>query len=202
MLTTGIFSGPCLYRTLFTYRYFLAVRCWPRLVGFRFSSAAAAPVCRQTLSCALHVVDTGPGACSAAASVAPALPSVDIVVMLVLDVALLAAFDACKKWVLPSPFIPFELLASSTLLGVSLLLFIFRVAFFSWSSYFTSHMQVVYHASISRFSSNSTIFEAIHLAVLILGGWSALRTGACHSTTSVKASSSIYALKVPAWAAL
>lgn len=92
--------------------------------------------------------------------------------MLVLRVALLAALGACQKRILSNSIMLFDLLVSRAPLGASLLLFIYHAAFFSWNSYFTSYMQVVYHASISQSGSTGSIFEAIYSFVFVLSGWS------------------------------
>ncbi|CAO1634338.1 unnamed protein product [Parajaminaea phylloscopi] len=100
-----------------------------------------------------------------------------IIAMLVLGVTLLTGFVLSQKWISPSPFIPFRLLVSRTLLGSSLLLFIYRAAFFSWSSYFPSYLQVVYNASIAQAGYINSIFDAIYPVTLVVVGYIVRRTG-------------------------
>lgn len=87
---------------------------------------------------------------SIAHSAAQAWRSASIIAMLVVGVILLVAFGLVERFVSPKPFIPFPLIANRTVFGVCLLNGVYHIAFYCWSSYFSSYLQVVYGLTITQ----------------------------------------------------
>ncbi|KAK6364121.1 hypothetical protein LTS17_012474 [Exophiala oligosperma] len=72
-----------------------------------------------------------------------------IVAMLVLGFLLLVLFPFVERWA-PAPFAPWKMLTSGTVLIICIINALFAIAEDTWSSYFTSYLQVVYGLSVSH----------------------------------------------------
>ncbi|KAL5338755.1 major facilitator superfamily domain-containing protein [Aspergillus crustosus] len=81
--------------------------------------------------------------------------------MLGAGVACLISFVLAERFIAPVPFLPWELLASRTVLGACLLGTSYQIAFYCWNEYYTSYLQVVYGTSISTAGYISSIFNII-----------------------------------------
>ncbi|KAK1142540.1 hypothetical protein N8T08_007515 [Aspergillus melleus] len=66
-----------------------------------------------------------------------------------------------ERFVAPKPFIPYHLLSSRTIIGACLLVLTYQIAYYCWNSYFTSHLQVVYDASMTQAGYISAIFDFV-----------------------------------------
>ncbi|KAL5003527.1 major facilitator superfamily domain-containing protein [Aspergillus recurvatus] len=84
-----------------------------------------------------------------------------IITMLITGIACLVAFILAERFVTPVPFLPWELLASRTVLGACLLGTSYQIAYYCWNEYYTSYLQVVYGTSISTAGYISSIFNVI-----------------------------------------
>ncbi|KAL3439429.1 major facilitator superfamily domain-containing protein [Aspergillus tetrazonus] len=84
-----------------------------------------------------------------------------IITMLITGIGCLVAFILTERFVAPVPFLPWELLASRTVLGACLLGTSYQIAFYCWNEYYTSYLQVVYGTSISTAGYISSIFNVI-----------------------------------------
>ncbi|KAF9895289.1 hypothetical protein FE257_000193 [Aspergillus nanangensis] len=94
--------------------------------------------------------------------------SAHIIVMLVIGVACLVAFVLVERFVAPVPFLPWEILASRTVMGACLLDICYQIAYYCWDGYYTSYLQVVYGTSISVSGYISSIFDVVS-GVWLLG---------------------------------
>ncbi|CBF69883.1 hypothetical protein AN6238.2 [Aspergillus nidulans FGSC A4] len=84
-----------------------------------------------------------------------------IITMLITGIGCLVTFILTERFVAPVPFLPWELLASRTVLGACLLGTSYQIAFYCWNEYYTSYLQVVYGTSISTAGYISSIFNVI-----------------------------------------
>ncbi|KAL4777459.1 major facilitator superfamily domain-containing protein [Aspergillus nidulans var. acristatus] len=84
-----------------------------------------------------------------------------IITMLITGIGCLVAFILTERFVAPVPFLPWELLASQTVLGACLLGTSYQIAYYCWNEYYTSYLQVVYGTSISTAGYISSIFNVI-----------------------------------------
>ncbi|KAF4309157.1 putative MFS siderophore transporter [Botryosphaeria dothidea] len=87
--------------------------------------------------------------------------SAHIIVMLVVGIACLLAFVAVEHWVAPVPFLPWEMLATRTVLGACLIDATYQIAYYCWFDYYTSYLQVVYGVSISTAGYITSIFDVV-----------------------------------------
>ncbi|KKY14942.1 putative mfs siderophore [Phaeomoniella chlamydospora] len=100
-----------------------------------------------------------------------------IIAMLVLGIAALIAFVVTERFVAPVPFLPWEILVSRTVLGACLLDFCYQIAYYCWSDYYTSYLQVVYGTSISTAGYISSIFDVVSGVWLLGVGFLIKKTG-------------------------
>ncbi|KAL4910047.1 hypothetical protein BDW74DRAFT_144316 [Aspergillus multicolor] len=84
-----------------------------------------------------------------------------IIMMLLTGIGCLVAFVLAERFIAPVPFLPWELLASRTVLGACLLGTSYQIAYYCWNEYYTSYLQVVYGTSISTAGYISSIFNVI-----------------------------------------
>lgn len=103
--------------------------------------------------------------------------SAHIIVMLVVGIACLLAFVAVEHWVAPVPFLPWEMLATRTVLGACLIDATYQIAYYCWFDYYTSYLQVVYGASISTAGYITSIFDVVSGVWLLGVGLCIKKTG-------------------------
>ncbi|BFZ60095.1 hypothetical protein YB2330_001117 [Saitoella coloradoensis] len=100
-----------------------------------------------------------------------------IIIMLVFGIACLLAFAAVEHWVAPKPFLPWEMLATRTILGACLIDATYQIAYYCWNGYWTSYLQVVYGVSLETAGYISSIFDVVSGVWLLVVGYSIRRTG-------------------------
>ncbi|KAH8884079.1 MFS general substrate transporter [Thozetella sp. PMI_491] len=100
-----------------------------------------------------------------------------IIVMLVIGILCLIAFAVCEKYVVPKPFMPWELLTDRTIVSTCLLCATYQIAYYCWNSYFTSYLQVVYDRSISEAGYINSIFDVVNGVWLFVVGFLIKGTG-------------------------
>ncbi|EOD50441.1 putative siderophore iron transporter mirb protein [Neofusicoccum parvum UCRNP2] len=100
-----------------------------------------------------------------------------IIVMLVVGIVCLLAFAAVEHWVAPVPFLPWEMLATRTVLGACLVDATYQIAYYCWDDYYTSYLQVVYGVSIETAGYISSIFDVVSGVWLLGVGLSIKMTG-------------------------
>lgn len=93
-----------------------------------------------------------------------------IIAMLVLGFCMLVAFALCERFVVPVPFLPWEILASRTVIGACLLDVAYQIAYYCWADYYTSYLQVVYGTSIADAGVISNIFDIVSGVWLLVVG--------------------------------
>ncbi|KAL4920170.1 major facilitator superfamily domain-containing protein [Aspergillus aurantiobrunneus] len=96
-----------------------------------------------------------------AGSMADEWRSTYIVTMFVTGIICLVGFVLTERFFAPVPFLPWELLASRTVLGACLLGTSYQIAFYCWNEYYTSYLQVVYGTTISTAGYINSIFNII-----------------------------------------
>ncbi|KAL4870098.1 hypothetical protein BDV12DRAFT_166587 [Aspergillus spectabilis] len=94
-----------------------------------------------------------------------------IYTMLGAGIACLIGFVLAERFIAPVPFLPWELLASRTVLGACLLGTSYQIAFYCWNEYYTSYLQVVYGTTISTAGYISSIFNVISGIWLVAVGF-------------------------------
>lgn len=94
-----------------------------------------------------------------------------IITMLVAGVVCLVGFVLAERFVAPVPFLPWELLASRTVLGACLLGTSYQIAFYCWNEYYTSYLQIVYGTSISMAGYINSIFNVVSGVWLLAVGF-------------------------------
>ncbi|KAL4803519.1 major facilitator superfamily domain-containing protein [Aspergillus unguis] len=99
-----------------------------------------------------------------------------IIGMLVIGIICLVGFVLAERFVAPVPFLPWELLASRTVLGSCLLGTSYQIAYYCWNEYYTSYLQVVYGTSISTAGYISSIFNVISGIWLLAVGFMIKKT--------------------------
>jgi hypothetical protein len=97
--------------------------------------------------------------------------------MLVLGFVFLVAFGLTERFVAPVPFLPWEILASRTVLGACLLDASYQIAYYCWNDYYTSYLQVVYGTSISTAGYINSIFDVVSGIWLLVVGLLIKKTG-------------------------
>jgi hypothetical protein len=100
-----------------------------------------------------------------------------IIAMLVLGFLLLVTFIVCERWVVPKPFLPFEVLLDRTVAGTCLLCATFQIAYYCWDSYFSSYLQVVHFLDISTAGYIGGVFDVVSGVNSFLIGYLVHRTG-------------------------
>ncbi|KAF2136004.1 uncharacterized protein K452DRAFT_292761 [Aplosporella prunicola CBS 121167] len=100
-----------------------------------------------------------------------------IIIMLVIGILCLFAFAAVERWVAPVPFLPWEMLATRTVLGACLVDATYQVAYYCWDDYYTSFLQVVYGTSISKTGYITSIFDVVSGVWLLGVGLCIKKTG-------------------------
>ncbi|KAK1974149.1 siderophore iron transporter mirB [Colletotrichum cereale] len=93
-----------------------------------------------------------------------------ILCLLVLGVVLMILFAAWERFFAPTTFIPYDVLLNRNMIGACGIGFALFFSYFTWFSYFSSALQVVYGASIAEASYISQISG-------LGGGISAIATG-------------------------
>ncbi|KAL4938513.1 hypothetical protein BDV06DRAFT_52521 [Aspergillus oleicola] len=94
-----------------------------------------------------------------------------IIAMLAAGIVCLIGFVLAERFIAPVPFLPWELLASRTVLGACLLGASYQIAYYCWNEYYTSYLQVVYGTSISTAGYINSIFNVISGAWLLAVGF-------------------------------
>ncbi|KAL4952010.1 major facilitator superfamily domain-containing protein [Aspergillus filifer] len=84
-----------------------------------------------------------------------------IIAMFAAGITCLVGFVLAERFIAPVPFLPWELLASRTVLGACLLGTSYQIAYYCWNEYYTSYLQVVYGTSISTAGYINSIFNVI-----------------------------------------
>jgi hypothetical protein len=100
-----------------------------------------------------------------------------IIAMLVVGFVLLVLFGLHERFTAKKPFVPFELLTSSTVVGACLLSFTYQISYYAWNSYYTSFLQVVSHLSISEAGYVASTFDVLSGALLLTCGFIISKTG-------------------------
>lgn len=100
-----------------------------------------------------------------------------IIAMLVLGFVMLIGFGLAERFVAPVPFLPWEILASRTVLGACMLDFCYQVAYYCWHDYYTSYLQVVYNTSIAGAGYIDSIFNVVSGVWLLVVGLAIKKTG-------------------------
>ena len=90
--------------------------------------------------------------------------------MLVLGFVLLVMFGFWERFGARRPFVPWHLLKNRTVMGACLLDFTYQVAYYCWSYYFTSYLQVVYNTSVATAGYISSIFDVVSGVELLIVG--------------------------------
>lgn len=97
--------------------------------------------------------------------------------MLVVGIVCLIAFALVEYYVAPVPFLPWEMLASRTVLGACLVDATYQIAYYCWYDYYTSYLQVVYGTSIQTAGYISSIFDVVSGVWLLGVGLCIKKTG-------------------------
>jgi predicted MFS family arabinose efflux permease len=97
--------------------------------------------------------------------------------MLVVGFILLVLFGLHERYTASTPFLPFDLLTSRSVLGACLLSFTYQISYYAWSSYFTSFLQVVSHLSISQAGYIASTFDVLSGILLLSVGFLISKTG-------------------------
>lgn len=103
--------------------------------------------------------------------------SARIIVMIVLGGVLCIIFGIYERFFAPKPFIPSHLLTNRTVIGACLLDLNYQIAYYCWSNYFTSYLQVVYRASVTEAGYVAAIFDLVSAAWLLGAGYLMRVTG-------------------------
>lgn len=96
--------------------------------------------------------------------------------MLLLGMALMAAFVAFERYYAPKPFVPFQLLLSRNVMGSFVLSATLFMAYFCWDGYYTSYLQVVHEMSVSEAGYVANIFTLGSCIWGLVVGWLIRRT--------------------------
>ncbi|KAL1307032.1 hypothetical protein AAFC00_005657 [Neodothiora populina] len=102
--------------------------------------------------------------------------SAHIIVMLVLGIACLLSFGLAERYIAPVPFLPWEILASRTVLGACLLDATYQIAYYCWNDFFTSYLQVVFGQSIATAGYINNIFDVVSGVWLFAVGFAIKKT--------------------------
>lgn len=97
--------------------------------------------------------------------------------MLVVGFILLILFGLHERFTASTPFLPYHLLTSRTVLGACLLSFTYQISYYAWNSYWTSFLQVVTHLSISEAGYVSSTFDVLSGVLLLSIGLVISKTG-------------------------
>lgn len=81
--------------------------------------------------------------------------------MIVLGGLLIITFALVEKFVVPKPFLPWDVLTDRTVLGTLLLCWSYQVSYYCWNSYFTSYLQVVHNLGISQAGYVSGVWDVV-----------------------------------------
>jgi hypothetical protein len=100
-----------------------------------------------------------------------------IIAMLVIGIVCLIGFVLNERFIAPVPFLPWEILASRTVLGACLLDASYQIAYYCWNDYYTSYLQVVYGVSISSAGYINSIFDVVSGIWLLVVGLLIKKTG-------------------------
>lgn len=100
-----------------------------------------------------------------------------IIAMLVIGFVMLISFGLVERFVSPVPFLPWEILASRTVLGACMQDFCYQVAYYCWHDYYTSYLQVVYNESIAGAGYIDSIFNVVSGVWLLFVGLAIKKTG-------------------------
>lgn len=100
-----------------------------------------------------------------------------IIAMLVVGFCLFAGFAVWELWLAPVPFLQPKYLANRTVLGCCLINFTYQIAYYCWSSYFTSFLQVVNGVSVAEAGYITNIFSIVSGVELFIVGYFIRRTG-------------------------
>lgn len=100
-----------------------------------------------------------------------------IIAMLVIGFVLLISFGLYERYAAATPFLPFNLLTSRSVLGACLLSFTYQISYYAWYSYFTSFLQVVTNLSIAEAGYVSSTFDVLSGILLLSVGLIISKTG-------------------------
>lgn len=100
-----------------------------------------------------------------------------IIAMLIVGFVLLVLFALHERYTASTPFLPFHLLTSRTVLGACLLSFTYQISYYAWNSYWTSFLQVVTHLSIAEAGYVASTFDVLSGVLLLSVGLVISKTG-------------------------
>ncbi|KAH3951185.1 hypothetical protein HBI56_088750 [Parastagonospora nodorum] len=100
-----------------------------------------------------------------------------IIAMLVVGFVLLILFGLHERYTASTPFLPFNLLTSRTVLGACMLSFTYQISYYAWYSYWTSFLQVVTHLSIAEAGYVASTFDVLSGILLLSIGLVISKTG-------------------------
>jgi hypothetical protein len=100
-----------------------------------------------------------------------------IIAMLVLGFILLLLFSLHERYTASTPFLPFNLLTSPTVLGACMLSFTYQISYYAWYSYWTSFLQVVTHLNIAEAGYVASTFDVLSGILLLSIGLVISKTG-------------------------
>lgn len=100
-----------------------------------------------------------------------------IIAMLIIGFVLLIIFALHERFTAATPFLPFNLLTSRTVLGACMLSFTYQISYYAWYSYFTSFLQVVTNLSIAEAGYVSSTFDVLSGVLLLSIGLVISKTG-------------------------
>jgi hypothetical protein len=97
--------------------------------------------------------------------------------MLVVGFVLLVLFGLHERFTASTPFLPFNLLTSRSVLGACLLSFTYQISYYAWNSYWTSFLQVVTHLTIAEAGYVASTFDVLSGVLLLSIGLIISKTG-------------------------
>lgn len=104
--------------------------------------------------------------------------------MLVVGFVLLGCFAAWESLAAPVPFLKAKHLKNRTVLGSCLVNLTYQIAYYCWSSYFSSFLQVVNGVGVAQAGYITNTFSVISGVELFIVGYFIRRTGLSTTTIS------------------
>jgi hypothetical protein len=89
-----------------------------------------------------------------------------IIAMLVVGFALLIAIGLHERFTARTPFLPYDLLTSRSVLGACLLSFTYQISYYAWNSYFTSFLQAVTNLTLAEAGYVASTFDVLSGIIL------------------------------------
>jgi hypothetical protein len=87
--------------------------------------------------------------------------------MLVVGFALLIVFGLHERFTARTPFLPYDLLTSRSVMGACLLSFTYQISYYAWNSYFTSFLQVVTNLTLAEAGYVASTFDVLSGVLLL-----------------------------------